>query len=277
MVPEPLEIGVGTGLETAADSTAQGRAGSARRSADLPAVRFGMAISEREVRRAVMKRTREIAPLEFVEAVHEKTVVDCIRMFIEKNKTLAGINQVAALEELAPVRIELVGEFTGITHEMVHRHGAKACAVIRERDIAGTFVDSDALVDVFAEKRLGEEKFVRVVRLCSPGLDAVDPIVVLAFGLADPVIVDVAVIVVVCVKLPTQGKLFDVVQAGDALALFLRFAECRQEKPGEDRNDRDDDQEFDEGKGLCVVSGEQRATSAAARSSFQCDSIIQAQ
>jgi hypothetical protein len=175
------------------------------------------------------------------------------------------------LEELAPIRVELVGEFAGIPNEVVHRHGAEARSVIGERDVAGALVDGDALVDVFAEERLGEKMFVRVVGFRAPGLDAVDPVIVLGFGLADAVVVHVTVGVVIGVKLPAEGELFDVVEAGNALSLFLRFTERRQEKPGEDRDNGDDDEELDKGERFRI----QGAMSARARSSFQDGGRIQ--
>src|SRR5688572_8256869 len=169
-------------------------------------------------------------------------------MFVDEQKSLAGLCEIAALKELAPVGVELVGEFAGVADEMVHRNRAEARAVIGEGNITGTFINGDALAHVFAEERFGNEELVGVVGLCAPGLNAVDPVIVLGFGLTDAVVVNIAIIVVIGIKLPAEGELLYVVDAGDAFALFLGLAEGGQEEPGEDRNDGDDDEEFDEGE-----------------------------
>lgn len=46
VVAEPFEVGAGAGVEGAVDGAAHGRAGGAGGAADLPAVRFEMAVGE---------------------------------------------------------------------------------------------------------------------------------------------------------------------------------------------------------------------------------------
>ena len=208
-----------------------------------------MAVSEGEVGRALMERTGEVAPFEFVEAIHEKTVIERIGMFINKEESIARRDQFAAVEELAIRGIKLIRKLAGVPDEMVHRHTPEARAVIGERDVAGAFVNGGGFADVLTEERFSEECFVGVVGLCAPGLDGIDPVIVLGFGLADSVVVDEAVVSIVGVELPAKGELLDVISTGDGLGFFLRFAESGEKHPGEDRNDRDDNEKLDQREG----------------------------
>ena len=132
MVAEPFEVGAGVRFKGAVDRAAEGRTGGAGGAANLPAVGFEMAIGERETGSTLMERAREVAPFKLMETVHEKTVVERIGMFIDEEESVAGCDEIAAVEELTPSGIELVGKFAGIADEMVESHAAKTRAIVSE-------------------------------------------------------------------------------------------------------------------------------------------------
>src|SRR5712671_4132623 len=55
--------------------------------------------------------------------------------------------------------------------------------------------------------------------------------------------------VVLRVEVPGESKLFQAVHAGDALGLGFGLGQGRQEHPGQDGDDRNDDQQFNQGEG----------------------------
>jgi hypothetical protein len=56
------------------------------------------------------------------------------------------------------------------------------------------------------------------------------------------------IVVIVSVELPGQLQLLEMVQASDALAFGLGPRQRRQKHRSQDRDDRDDDQQLDQGK-----------------------------
>jgi len=167
-------------------------------------------------------------------------------MLVEEEENLARSDQAGRGEELAIFRIERVGQHPGIPHQMVHRHGAQARPVVGQREIARALVNPGVAAHVFAQFRFGDQQPVGVVRIGGPVLHAVDPVLLVDPGLLDSVIVHEPVVVVVGIKLPAQGELLHVADADRGLAFLLGFAQRGQEQTGEDRDDRDDHQQFDQ-------------------------------
>jgi hypothetical protein len=56
--------------------------------------------------------------------------------------------------------------------------------------------------------------------------------------------------VIVSVQCARQTDLLQVVQALRSLGLFFRFAQGRQEHRGQNRNNRNDDEQFNQGEGV---------------------------
>ena len=67
---------------------------------------FHVAVREGEIGRAIMVGSRQIGPFQIVQAVEEVTVVDAVRMFIQKNKNLGWTLEIGRSLELSVLRIE---------------------------------------------------------------------------------------------------------------------------------------------------------------------------
>ena len=76
------------------------------------------------------------------------------------------------------------------------------------------------------------------------------------------------VAVIVGVQNPRQAQLVQIVEALNALGFGLRFCERRQQQRGQDRDDRDDHQQFDERKATALENS--RSSANAASESKRC-------
>src|SRR6266852_5487029 len=79
---EPLEVGRWVGE----DFVAVGAEDRPNGIWHDPAMRLHVPVNKGEVRRAVMIGTGQVAPGVILQSVYEKAVVECVGMFIEKNK-----------------------------------------------------------------------------------------------------------------------------------------------------------------------------------------------
>lgn len=62
------------------------------------------------------------------------------------------------------------------------------------------------------------------------------------------------IVVVIGIHGPTKKKLADVITTIGSLRFELRFCQCRQKHPSEDRNNGDHHQQFDQSEGMCMSS-----------------------
>src|SRR5439155_26608050 len=82
--PEPVVVRGGRRGKRATHAAFSGRANGPARTRHDPPVRFRVAVAEGETRRAVVVGRRQVAPGQLIQTVHEETVVDRVRMFVEK-------------------------------------------------------------------------------------------------------------------------------------------------------------------------------------------------
>ena len=78
-------------------------------------------------------------------------------------------------------------------------------------------------------------------------------------------------VVVIRVKLHEQTDLSEVVQAGNALSLLFGLSQRRQQHPGKDGDDGDDDEKFDEGKTQAKAASTGLHTGLIARTAGGCN------
>jgi len=71
---------------------------------------------------------------------------------------------------------------------------------------------------------------------------------IIAINIVNKIIWRQPIIVISRIEMPAELKLFEIVEAGDIERLRFRPAQSRQEEARKDRNDRDDDQQFNQCK-----------------------------
>jgi len=74
---------------------------------------FQMAVGKREIGRAVVVGSRQIAPAELLPAIHEEIVIDGVRVLVEKHINVGQTANLRRSEELDELGIEPVRQFTG--------------------------------------------------------------------------------------------------------------------------------------------------------------------
>ena len=79
-----------------------------------------MAIGEREIGASVVIGAGEITPRIVVETIHEKAIINGIRLLIEENESAGGIQELGLFEELDIQRIKAVRQLTRISDHGIH-------------------------------------------------------------------------------------------------------------------------------------------------------------
>ena len=249
---EPIKISGGIGGNSSAHSALNGRTNSVR---DLPAMAGDVAVCVGKIRCAIMIGAGKIAPGVIVEPINEKAVVDRIGMFIEKDEGVGWFAEVCSFEKLHVVRVEAVSEFAGIADHCVHRHAADARTVGSGRFVGRTFVNRCRTIGVMAQLGIGEINEVGVVVIVRPILDVVGPGLATGGRFGFAVIVDQEGIVIIRIKGPGQGQLFDVIGALSGFGTRFRFAQSGQEQTGQNGDNRNDHKHFDESEGAIPHGG----------------------
>ena len=74
-----------------------------------PAMDFGVAVREGDIRRAIVVGRRQIPPFHIVQAVKKITVIDAVRMFVQEDEDGVRVGKIRRFLELLVVRIEKIG------------------------------------------------------------------------------------------------------------------------------------------------------------------------
>src|SRR4051812_23371887 len=113
-----------------------------------------------------MVRGREIAPIRIaLGGIPKETVVDAVRMLVERDENLRGIINVRRFYEMFVIgrnEADAVDEqFAGITDKTVHRNAARALGpasgalFLAQIFVRGTFVDVFGFAGINGKLRVG--------------------------------------------------------------------------------------------------------------------------
>ena len=176
----------------------------------------------------------QITPLIILQPVHEKNIIDGIRVFVEKDKDSSGIPNLRELEKLRIKWIETVGEFSRVTNHRIHGHATYTLSVRSGFPIRGAFVNLWGAIVVWSEFGFGQVNCVRVIIAIIPILHVVGPGIAARHRFRFAMVVHQQIEIIISIQEPGERELFYVTVACNCLSFRLGCGQCRQEQSCQD-------------------------------------------
>lgn len=259
---QPVIIVVFRGLE--GEVRAIGPGGFARAWIE-PFVTFDMTVAVGEVGAAIVEGSGEVVPCVTGGTIQKVAVVDAVRMFLNEDENFGGGGEFAELSILVVGRVIRISagreEHSGMANHRIHGDGAgtfRPAGIALdggEHEIDGTTKDAGIVADVWAERTVGVEEEVGVAFVELPIEDAVGPIVgdalgEILFNFGSAEVVGEVVAIIVGVHGGGEIELPVIVETEGLLGLGFAASQRGKKQGGEDCEDCDDDEKFNQSKGL---------------------------
>src|SRR5438046_2885488 len=101
-----------------------------------------------------MIRAGHVSPGVILKLVHEKTVIERVRLFIEENENTGRRSHFGSLEKLQVQRVKTVRQLAWIADHGIHGHAANAFPIRGRVAVGGALVNSCGAAGKWPEFRI---------------------------------------------------------------------------------------------------------------------------